>query len=530
VTRRAALVAAGAAAGGFGLATLVSPPAALAVNTEYFVNAADSGAVGNGEADDSEALQEAIDESIELGRPLYLPPGTYRTTKGLVANSTDFAMFGAGSRLSVLVPDASSYDCLTIGPGEEGSGVDPSGYARDFGIEGGDADVFAVGVEPDTGKAAFKLSGMRLFSVQDVAILSDSSFDIGFDLVDNCFGSTFHNVRTGYNACRVGLNLRTGPESGSDMSFFNSWLAGEVAAVYIGPDCGGFHFYGGQMSSSNSSASNQDERGTVIAGKEYTTGAEGRSATTTFDGIDFEGAQRCWGIRSFDEISFTIRESAFNSGNNPMIGVFKGTDFKDSRLVLVNNRIIDDYSSNAKDMVTISGSFDGCSLIEQGTGGEADCGDGTVSYDAIPLLVSTDQDNAFAFGPDFYLINGMLIRRNSNEPLEFASSWELKLVEGDFELVGTWRRLTPSSAGIASASEISVPAGLTLAKISGGTTITSIKATFGGHVLTLKFATNCQVTDGSNLKLSGNFSATAEDTLQLVCDGANWLEISRSAN
>jgi len=37
-------------------------------------------------------------------------------------------------------------------------------------------------------------------------------------------------------------------------------------------------------------------------------------------------------------------------------------------------------------------------------------------------------------------------------------------------------------------------------------------------------------TDGNNLKLAGDFVTTADDTTQLMCDGTNWYEMSRSVN
>ena len=37
-------------------------------------------------------------------------------------------------------------------------------------------------------------------------------------------------------------------------------------------------------------------------------------------------------------------------------------------------------------------------------------------------------------------------------------------------------------------------------------------------------------TDGSNLKLNGNFVTTADDTITLVYDGTNWYEMCRSVN
>ena len=41
---------------------------------------------------------------------------------------------------------------------------------------------------------------------------------------------------------------------------------------------------------------------------------------------------------------------------------------------------------------------------------------------------------------------------------------------------------------------------------------------------------DCVVVDGGNLKLSGNWTAASADTLELLCDGTYWYEISRSDN
>ena len=41
---------------------------------------------------------------------------------------------------------------------------------------------------------------------------------------------------------------------------------------------------------------------------------------------------------------------------------------------------------------------------------------------------------------------------------------------------------------------------------------------------------NLTLTDGSNLKIAGNFVGTADDTITLICDGTNWFEVSRSVN
>jgi hypothetical protein len=85
---------------------------------------------------------------------------------------------------------------------------------------------------------------------------------------------------------------------------------------------------------------------------------------------------------------------------------------------------------------------------------------------------------------------------------------------------------------IASASTINTPLLATVVNITGTTGIASITASNRdtGRTLTLIFANALTVTDGSNLKLNGNFVTAANSTLVLVCDGTNWYELSRSSN
>lgn len=64
-------------------------------------------------------------------------------------------------------------------------------------------------------------------------------------------------------------------------------------------------------------------------------------------------------------------------------------------------------------------------------------------------------------------------------------------------------------------------------ELSSGTTITSISPTYAGHKITLRFIDNAQVTDGSNLKLAGNFTGSGGRILSLVCDGTDWYETGR---
>lgn len=89
----------------------------------------------------------------------------------------------------------------------------------------------------------------------------------------------------------------------------------------------------------------------------------------------------------------------------------------------------------------------------------------------------------------------------------------------------------PDTLTIPSSATIYVPQEMDNILVSGTTTITSIYASQqAGRRITLIFQGVLTFTDGSNLKLNGNFVTTADDTITLVCDGTNWYEVSRSAN
>ena len=83
---------------------------------------------------------------------------------------------------------------------------------------------------------------------------------------------------------------------------------------------------------------------------------------------------------------------------------------------------------------------------------------------------------------------------------------------------------------ISAASTIALPEITDQFVVIGTTTITALSVGYAGRVVSLRFANTVTVTDGSNLKLAGNFSATADDVMVLESNGANWYERSRSSN
>jgi hypothetical protein len=89
---------------------------------------------------------------------------------------------------------------------------------------------------------------------------------------------------------------------------------------------------------------------------------------------------------------------------------------------------------------------------------------------------------------------------------------------------------TSVGTAVASAATIS-PTG-NVFHVTGSSSVTSINGigVRAGATVTLIFDGTATVVDGGNLKLAGNFVATAEDTLELVWDGSNWYETRRSVN
>lgn len=85
-------------------------------------------------------------------------------------------------------------------------------------------------------------------------------------------------------------------------------------------------------------------------------------------------------------------------------------------------------------------------------------------------------------------------------------------------------------ADVASAAAI-VPTG-NVFTVTGTTNITSITSTgvVAGSVIRIIFTGILTFTDGNNLKLAGNMTTSADDTISLVYDGTNWYELARSAN
>lgn len=206
-------------------ATVGSPSRLLSDRLKELVSVKDFGAVGNGVADDTAAIQAAIDS----GLPLFLPVGTYKVTSTLTKGSSGFYLIGAGTK-SVILHSGDYGDTLRISDPLNTSVVTDI-VLRDFQI----AQDTSVQVTTGT---QLKIEAARNFWISGVQIRNGFR---GFDVVGADQGHVdglyvlFDNSNGGLNTGRTYVGIlptsNTGKGSHSGDVFFTNcnFRGGSVA-------------------------------------------------------------------------------------------------------------------------------------------------------------------------------------------------------------------------------------------------------------------------------------------------------------
>lgn len=111
VADAAALAAAAAGTSTFVQAGTGAVTRTVTAKLREVVSVTDYGAVGDGTADDTAAIQAALN----TGRCVFFPPGTYRTTGPLTVTTEGQQLTGSAAWGVTLKPEGTGYDVLTFG-------------------------------------------------------------------------------------------------------------------------------------------------------------------------------------------------------------------------------------------------------------------------------------------------------------------------------------------------------------------------------------------------------------------------------
>ncbi|ROO82574.1 pectate lyase-like protein [Actinocorallia herbida] len=169
-----------------------------------YISVKDHGAVGDGVADDTLAIQAAIDALPSAGGVVWVPPGTYKITAALELRPY-LALIGTGVNSSIIKQATGSADCL--------AGVDVHHLTiKDLQLQGpgsgsGDGLVLTRSVEGNVRYVRLDSVYVRLFGGDGVAISNCivSSFDQV--VAENCGrGWWLHGVVAGAAGTSVSLN------------------------------------------------------------------------------------------------------------------------------------------------------------------------------------------------------------------------------------------------------------------------------------------------------------------------------------
>ncbi len=174
--------------------------------------------------------------------------------------------------------------------------------------------------------------------------------------------------------------------------------------------------------------------------------------------------------------------------------------------------------------VSVNSNDEGCSIISG------------ASFDNIGGSAITGSINSSAkmtiTGCSFKNINGAVFSGGSNNTI-VGNIYENISQSGLFVLSGTNNKVLDKDVGLRSVSSsalLPIDERTDFFAITGTTDITSLPDSYAGRVVHLRFLGILTINDGGNIKLNDDFTTSSNDMLNLICDGPNWFEVSRSTN
>lgn len=178
-----------ATASGIGIET-IDPVNAVAPASNVF-SVTTYGTKGDGNADDTAAIQSAIAAASVSGGIVYFPPGTYKISSALSVATSNVILQGAGRLLSIISASNATQDLIDISGNTENSVYD-LGLTASVTKTAGSAIQIAGAVGADNGQSHFarltitgsqykglNFTAARIFWVEDCVFTDCQQFSIG---------------------------------------------------------------------------------------------------------------------------------------------------------------------------------------------------------------------------------------------------------------------------------------------------------------------------------------------------------------
>lgn len=534
-----------------------------------FVTPQDFGAVGDGVANDTAALQAMLNASlnVSLGGPAF----NYKISGPLFGRSGHIVM-GAGATITQTLAQVSPGDAVEVfnvvtktdiaiafvnfvGVGSDYLDSDSSRACGIYGATSG-ARISAIRCK-FTGftYAAARFVGAQSCSFNDNVVVGPGSPELTPITNGKCYGVLFDagctgSVAGGNSISKMAQGIRV--EDCDDTRIFNNQIFDIVGqhGIYAGSQLRNLSIVGNTIYDVDligikvQAADAFDNFGIVITGNTvHTTGDQGILLTN-----GNAGAGRCK--------NFTISgNTVYNTGSSGINvqyaknGVVTGNHVDSPVQYGVNLKTCDDIlvAANGITGSGLSGILDEsvCTRVTIRGNTLTDCAASATVSDRYGIKVQTCTG---------WVIDGNVIR-DANAKMDYGifitggtqSALSVTNNVVTDSVIAGFRGKTPAETmrayfgnfwggplptandpivpTVASATALTLPQSGNVFHISGTTAITSILVNgHTGKTVTLIFDSTASLTDGGNLILAGSFSGATNKVVVLVCDGLNWYQ------
>lgn len=495
------------------------------------VSVKDFGAVGNGIANDTVAIQAAINAAqAKGGGAVYFPTGNYVITSTLVITGNEIVLRGDGIGATFIYTYVLNSDSVHF------SGTASTPLQR---VGMSDMAIYCVAMNPTAGALVRMTNCNTLANFVNVelaagygALLLESVVHGYFTNVNLTGDANMTSHQAGSYLCKI--SQASGGALPAEIHFYGSEWRGQQgnnfldhALVVTAAD--GVWFNGGHFGFCRKSA--------ILFSPETTTSqiTAVNFSLIYVDTVNFDSSSVGFSIES--PIGYTGIFGAHDINIAQIYNCYRGlrhncptTDFSKIQIAQALSIETDAVQITLGDKLTVrldaawdinKAASNGCGIFVQGSGK-----DYVFSANVQKRGTSIPQAAIWLDGT----INDILIENVSAKDCTFdvirSNTTGTNIIIGASQ-TNRSRAITADGGG-----GIPVVLSQTLFYVGGVNNVGIISDQFcvAGRTITLVFTASISVFDTNNLKLNGNFVASADDTLTLTCDGVNWYEVARSAN